>query len=278
MNRPSASVGDLLRTWRRRRRLSQLALAMEAEVSQRHLSFVESGRAAPSREMVLRLSERLDVPMRERNLLLAAAGFAPVHPERPLDDPGLSAARGAVERILEGHEPHPALAVDRGWTLLFANRAARALMAGASPALLAAPVNVLRLSLHPQGLGPRLGAWRAWRAHVLARLRRELELTADARLAALIAEIEGYPVPAGAPPGRAGGPDPLAGVAAPFELRTPQGRLRFLTATTVFGTAVDVTLSELTVETFLPADEATAAALRELARARAAGPPPGPDA
>jgi transcriptional regulator with XRE-family HTH domain len=260
---PKASgVGALLRGWRHRRRLSQLDLALDAEISQRHLSFVESGRAAPSRDMVLRLAEQLAVPLRERNLLLAAAGFAPVYRERKLDDPGLAAARRAVELILTGHEPHPALAVDRHWNLVFANRAVAPLLAGADEKLLAPPVNVLRLSLHPDGLASRIANLREWRGHILERLARQVDASGDAGLIELREELQGYPPPADARPYRAAERDPLGGVAVPLELRTEDRVLRFLSTTTVFGTALDISLAELTIETFFPADGETAAAMR----------------
>jgi len=255
-----ASFGDLLRGWRRRRRISQLDLALAAEVSQRHLSFVESGRAAPSRDMVLRLAEPLEVPLRERNALLVAAGFAPAYGERRLDDPALAAGRRAVEQILEGHAPHPALAVDRHWNLVFANKAVAPLLAGADEKLLAPPVNVLRLSLHPGGLAPRIVNFREWRAHIQERLARQVDASGDAALVDLLEELKGYPVPAGARPWR--GEDSLGGVAVPLELRGEAGTLRFLSTTTVFGTALDISLAELTIETFFPADTETAAAMR----------------
>lgn len=262
-NTPHA-VGTLLRDWRRRRRLSQLDLALAAEISQRHLSFVESGRAAPSREMVLRLAEQLDMPLRERNALLVAAGFAPVYGERRLDTAEMAAPRRAVELILSGHEPHPALAVDRHWNLVFANRAVAPLMVGADDKLLQPPVNVLRLSLHPRGLAPRIANFREWRAHVLERLAKQIDTSADAALIDLLEELKGYPVPPGAKPYRAVAEDPLGGVAVPLELASDAGTLRFLSATTVFGTALDISLAELTIETFFPADAATAQAMRAL--------------
>ena len=258
------AVGELLRGWRRRRRLSQLDLALGAEVSQRHLSFVESGRAAPSRDMVLRLAEQLEIPLRERNALLVAAGFAPVYRERKLDDPALAAGRRAVELILQGHEPHPALAVDRHWNLVFANRAVAPLMAGADAKLLAPPVNVLRLSLHPAGIAARIANFREWRAHILERLARQIDASADAGLIELLAELKGYPVPPGARPYRPAAEDPLGGVAVPLVFTTETGTLRFLSTTTVFGTALDISLAELTIETFFPADAETAAAMRGL--------------
>lgn len=251
-----SGFGDLLRDWRKRRRLSQLDLATEADISQRHLSFVESGRAKPSRDMVLHLAEQLDIPLRERNFLLVAAGYAPVFPERALEDPAMRAARDAVERVLAGHEPHPAIAVDRHWTLLSANRAFAPLLEGIDGALLAPPVNVLRLSLHPKGAAPRIANLAEWRAHILARLRRQAEVSADPVLRALLDELRAYPAPAAARP------VDTDGIAVPLRLATPDGTLSFLSTTMVFGTPVDITLSELTIEAFFPADAETAAAMR----------------
>jgi transcriptional regulator with XRE-family HTH domain len=251
-------VGTLLRRWRERRRLSQLDLACDAEVSTRHLSFVETGRSLPSREMLIRLAERLAVPLRERNALLVAAGYAPMYRERPLADPALAPARQAVERLLAAHEPWPALAVDRHWQLVMHNRAVPPLLTGASTQLLAPPVNVLRLSLHPRGLAPRIVNLAQWHAHVVARLRQQVDASGDATLAALLDEIRGY-APAGAAHADA------AGIVVPLQFRLPDGGvLSLISTTTVFGTPVDVTLAELALETFFPADEASAAALRRL--------------
>jgi len=261
-------VGELLREWRERRRLSQLALALEADVSARHVSFLETGRARPSREMLLRLAERLGVPLRDRNGLLLAAGYAPIFPERSLADPALRPAMAAVERVLEGHKPFPAHAIDRRWTIVATNRAARPFLAGVAPWLLRPPVNALRLSLHPEGLAPRIANLAAWRAALLGRLRQEVELTADAELARLLDELTGYP--GGGPGEPAAGRDDL-GVAVPLRLRTDWGLLSFLSTTMVFGTAVDVTVSELAVEAFFPADAATAAVLTRVAEERAGG-------
>lgn len=261
-------VGGLLREWRQRRRLSQLDLALEAEISTRHLSFLETGRSQPSREMVLHLAERLEVPLRERNLLLVSAGFAPVFPQRALEDPALAAARKAVELLLAGHEPYPALAVDRHWTLLAANAAVGRLIGGAAPALLQPPVNVLRLSLHPEGLAPAIVNYAEWRAHILDRLRRQVEVTADQVLIELMKELSGYSAPGGRQPAKAALDPALAGVVVPLQLDTPVGRLSLFSTTTVFGTPVDVTLSELALETFFPADAATAEALRRLAESQ----------
>lgn len=250
------TIGERLRFWRQKRRLSQLDLACEAEISTRHLSFLETGRAAPSRDMVLRLAEGLGVPLRERNALLLAAGFAPVFPERSLDDPGLQAARIAVEALLEAHMPFPALAIDRRWTILTHNASVGLLMDGVDPKLLEGPVNVLRLSLHPDGVAPRIANLAELRGRILSRLRRELAENGDAGLADLIRELSAYP---GGEAHQRGGEGMIA---VPLRLNTPVGELSFLTTTMTFGGALDVTVSELTIETFLPANPQTTAALR----------------
>jgi transcriptional regulator with XRE-family HTH domain len=258
--------GEHLRRWRQHRRLSQLDLAQEAEISTRHLSFVETGRSVPSREMVLRLAERLDVPLRERNALLVAAGYAPMYRERPLDDPALASARQAVELILKSHEPYPALAVDRHWNLLAGNAMLPHLMTGAEPQLLRGRINVLRLSLHPEGLAPRIVNLGQWRDHLFERLRQQIHATGDDVLAMLLEELRSYPVPAHAHETHLEGE--LLGVAMPFRLQTDYGVLNFISTTTVFGTAVDVTLQELALETFFPADATTGQILRNLVAPR----------
>lgn len=256
--------GEHLRHWRQHRRLSQQGLALEAEISTRHLSYVETGRAQPSREMVLRLAERLSVPLRERNALLVAAGFAPMYQARPLDHPDLAAARQAVELVLKGHEPSPALAVDRHWNLVAANAVVPLLLDGVAPWLLEPPVNVLRLSLHPEGLGPRLANSAQWRAHLLHRLQQQIAATADSELQALHDEIAAYPF---AEDKDSPLPSPIA---VPFELHTHLGTLSFISTITIFGTPVDVTLQELAVESFFPANAETQQALQRLqARRRA---------
>lgn len=275
---PRQPIGELLRAWRKRRGLSQLDLAGEADISTRHVSFLETGRSQPSRTMLLHLAERMDIPLRDRNALLAAAGFAPVFSEHRLDDPEMQAARQAVDLVLTGHEPHPALAVDRHWTLVAANRAVAPLLTGASPDLLQPPVNVLRLSLHPSGLAPRIENFAQWRAHILHRLIRQIDVSADPALIALFAELKGYPTPGGQAPHVRGEPPPQElssqelssqelspqdGVVVPLRLRTEAGTLSFISTTTVFGTAVDVTLSELAIEAFFPADLATAELMRQ---------------
>ena len=264
MTRTATAVGDHLRDWRQRRRMSQLDLALEAEISTRHLSFVETGRAQPSRDMLLRLADQLEIPLRARNVILVAAGFAPVFPQRSLDDPALASARRAVNLILTGHEPFPAMAVDRQWNMISANRMVAPLLAGIDADLLVPPLNVIKLSLHPRGLARRTANMHEWRSHILERLRREVELTADPGLADLTTEVRAYPILGGQPTRRPS--DDFAGVAIPFQLKTEGGGVRsFLSTTTVFGTPVDVTLSELTLETFFPADAATAEALRAMA-------------
>jgi transcriptional regulator with XRE-family HTH domain len=256
--------GDHLRRWRRQRRLSQEGLAGEAGVSTRHLSCVETGRALPSREMVLRLADRLQVPLRERNAMLVAAGYAPLYRERPFHDPALAGVRAAVERLLAAHEPWPALAADRHWNLLAANRMLPLLLQGVDPALLAPVPNVLRLALHPGGLAPRIANLGQVRAHLLERLHQQAQASGDAALQALGAELAALPCPADA---ASAGEEAHPSVALPIRLRLPGGgELALLSATTVFGTAADITVQELTLETFLPADAATAERLRQLAQ------------
>src|SRR5437763_4931691 len=233
--------GTHLRHWRQHRRLSQLDLASEAQISTRHLSYVETGRAEPSREMVLRLAERLDVPLRERNALLVAAGYAPMYRERSLDDPALAPARTAVALILKSHEPYPALAVDRRWNLVAGNRMLPHLMQGADAALLEPPVNVLRLSLHPRGLAPKIANLVQWRAHIFERLRQQIHATGDSALANLLDELRALDVPEGCDENIEG---EMLGVVMPFRFRTRSGTLNFISTTTLLGTPVDVTMPD----------------------------------
>lgn len=263
----------MLREWRQRRRMSQLDLATEAEISARHLSFVETGRAQPSREMLLHLAEQLGVPLRERNLLLVAAGFAPIFRERSLDDPALAAARRAMEQVLASHAPFPALAIDRHWNLLAANAMVLPLLASVPAALLRPPINVLRLSLQPDGLASQIVNLAEWRAHLLVRLGRQIDLTADPVLIALRNELRAYPGgagPSGARPVERGASD----VAIPFRLQHADAQLSFFTTTMMFGTPLDITVSELAIESFFPADAATAAAVQRMAAALAPETPP----
>ena len=264
-----AWFGDHLRTWRQQRHLSQLELTNEADISTRHVSFMETGRTNPSRDMVLRLCERLAIPLRERNTLLVAAGYAPMYRERALDDPALAAARQAVELVLKGHEPCPAIALDRCWNVVAANRAAQALLAAhVSPELLAPPVNVFRLSLHPDGLASRIANLAQWRHHLFERLRQQIHATADPALLALQAELLECPAPEESPPLVMAGE--MLGVVMPFCFESVHGMLSLISTTTIFGTPVDVTLQELAVESFFPADAFTAQVLREMAQQYAA--------
>jgi transcriptional regulator with XRE-family HTH domain len=253
-------IGALIRDWRQRRRLSQLDLALEAGVSTRHLSFVETGRAKPSREMVLHLAERLEVPLRERNQLMLAAGYAPQYRERSLDDPDMAPVRDALGRVLAGHEPYPAIAVDKAWNMVASNAALGVFLDGVDPELLLPPVNCYRLALHPDGLAPRILNLGDWRGHLMERLARQITLTGDERLLALEAELLAYPAP---PPEHTSSGDEIM---VELRLLSPDGEeLAFFSTVTTFGTAVDITLSELSVEAFFPADATTARALQEQA-------------
>ena len=244
-----------MKHWRQRRRLSQLDLAIEADVSSRHVSFIETGRSAPSRAMVLRLAAALDVPLRERNQLLMAAGLAPVYAERSLDDPDMAPVREGVAAVLKAYEPFPCLAVDRGWNIVAANSGAGLMLAGVAAHLLD-PLNALRISLHPEGLAPRIRNLGQWRHHVISRLRREVAVSGSEELATLLSEINSYP-------GGFVDSAELGGVVVPLELDGPDGAvLTFLSTVTTFGTALDLTAAELSIEAFLPANEATAAALQ----------------
>jgi transcriptional regulator with XRE-family HTH domain len=253
-------VGTLLREWRQRRRLSQFELALESGVSSRHLSFVENGRSRPSAEMVIHIAEHLDVPLRDRNHLLLAAGYAPAYAQHDLDAPEMGPVRDAIEQVLRAHEPYPALVIDRHWGLVSSNRPVGLLIEGVAAHLLEPPVNVLRLSLHPEGLAPRIANLHQWREHLLDRLARDAVATGDPALTALHQELAAYP--AGEPGAEL---DPaFADIAVPLRLRHGDGELAFLSTKTTFGTAVDVTVAELSVESFFPADKATAETMRAL--------------
>ena len=256
-------VGHLLRGWRRRRNLSQFELALGSAVSSRHLSFIETGRARPSREMVLHLAERLEVPLRERNGLLLAAGYAPTYGERSLDDPEMAPARDALDRFLAAHEPYPAVLVDRAWNLVAANAATGILLEGVAPHLLEAPANALRITLHPEGMAPAIANLAEWSAHLLHRLGRRAAITGDGELAALHAELVALPGVHAEPPRDDGAY--AAEIALPLRLRRGRDELTLLSTQTTFGTAVDITLAELSLEAFYPADELTASVLRAFA-------------
>jgi transcriptional regulator with XRE-family HTH domain len=256
------TVGSLLKIWRERRRKSQLDLALDAEISTRHLSFVETGRARPSREMILLLAENLEIPLRERNKILVAGGYAPQFSEKSFEDVSLQAARQAVDLILKAHEPFPALAVDRHWNMVAANKTVPLMLDGVDPALLEPPVNVLRLSLHPNGLARRIVNLKEWREHLLSRLKKQVEDTADFELEKLLKELSSY---RNAPQSRVEDKKNEPGIVISLNVESKFGQLSFISTTTVFGTPVDVTISEIALETFFPADEATTEIFRKMA-------------
>ncbi|WP_369194997.1 helix-turn-helix domain-containing protein [Streptomyces djakartensis] len=256
-------VGPLLRAWREQRRVSQLELALRADSSARHISFVETGRSRPSEEMVLRLAEHLDIPVRERNALLLAAGYAPRYPETPLDDPALGALRTGIERLISGYEPYPALVVDALYDVVAANRGVMALVDGVCPALLEPPLNAMRLALHPEGLAPRIRNLRAWRGHLLEQMQRQIALHRSEPLRALYEEVSAYPVPAQDAAEEAVEPVPY--FALPLRIEHEGRTLSFISSISTFNTPMDVTVAELAIETLLPADPATVKYLQESA-------------
>ncbi len=253
-------VGELLRDWRQRRRISQLELSLETGISARHLSFVETGRSKPSRELLLQLAEHLDVPLRERSALLMAAGYAPTYSETPLDTAEMAPVRQALDKILASHEPFPAIIVDRRWELVSANATALALLTSSvAPELLVPPVNVLRVSLHPKGLAPHIVNFAEYSAHLLTRLHRQILLSPDPTLAALHDELRAYPGVTSAPSIAV---EPASFLFVPLRLRALSGEvLTFFSTIATFGTALDITLAELAIESFFPADKQTEAAL-----------------
>lgn len=255
-----APVGELLRAWRRRRSLSQLELALEADVSSRHVSFLETGRARPSREMVLHLAEHLEIPLRERNGLLLSAGFAPLYPERSLETPEMAPVREALDRFLRAHEPYPAVVLDRHYNVLSANDALALLTDGVAQELLEAPANALRLTLHPRGIAPRILNFEEWSAHLLHRLRRQASITGDPELQRLHDELSVYPgVSLETPHDENTGSE----IVLPLRVREGDRELAFFSTVSTFGTAVDITLAELSIEAFYPANAATATRLLE---------------
>lgn len=252
-----ASFGDQLRQWRQQRHMSQLDLALEAEISSRHLSFVETGRSRPSRDMVMRLAECLSLPLRSRNTLLLAAGYAPVYPEKSIDNVAMETARAVISHVLSSYAPFPALAIDRYWNVIEANATVMALMDGVAPHLLEPPLNAVRVSLHPEGVASRIVNLPEWRAALFQRLRDQIDASGDPILADFLEELRSYP--GGESTAVAGYP-----LAIPLIIDTHVGRLSLLTMSSVFGSPVDVTLSELAIESLLPADRATFEALRRL--------------
>ncbi|MFJ8357921.1 helix-turn-helix domain-containing protein [Streptomyces sp. NPDC093984] len=252
-------IGPLLRGWRERRRVSQLELALRAGSSARHISFVETGRSRPSEEMVLRLAEHLQVPVRERNALLLAAGYAPHYPETPLDDPSMEALRAGVERLLRGYEPYPALVVDATYEVVAANRGIAMFLEGVPDRLLTPPLNAMRLTLHPEGLAPRIRNLAEWRGNLLAQMERQIALQRSPALRALYEEVAAYPVPdrneSASGPGE--GAEEVPYFALPMRIEHEGRVLSFVSSISTFNTPMDVTVAELAIETFLPADPAT---------------------
>jgi transcriptional regulator with XRE-family HTH domain len=261
-NSPAGQSGMLLRSWRERRRISQLDLALQAGVSARHVSFIETGRSQPSRAMLDRLGEHLEIPLRDRNQILMSAGYAPAYRQSAIEADAMSPVREALDQLLAGHEPFPAVAVDRNWNVLTANESTGLLLEGVAEELLTPPMNALRVSLHPRGVAPRIVNLAEYREHLLARLRRQVMVTGDEETGALLAELMGYPAPAEPPPPHAA----TAEVFIPMRLRHGDQVLSFFSTITTFGTALDVTLAELSVESFFPADKATGDFLRGTVR------------
>ncbi|MCK7622879.1 helix-turn-helix transcriptional regulator [Streptomyces sp. RS10V-4] len=259
----TTGVGALLREWRDRRRISQLELALRADSSARHISFIETGRARPSQEMVLRLAEHLDVPVRERNALLIAAGYAPAFPETPLDDPSMAAVRAGMAQLLAGYDPYPALVCDGMYTVQAANRGIGVLLEGVDPELLRPPMNAMRITLHPRGMAPRIRNFRDWRGHLFDQMDRQLALLRSSPLRALYDEVSGYPLPDGGRETATAGEHPP--FALPLVIEHRGAVLSFLSTIATFNTPMDVTVSELALEAFLPADPETAEHLRAVA-------------
>ncbi|MEU6016456.1 helix-turn-helix transcriptional regulator [Streptomyces sp. NPDC047515] len=290
-------VGPLLRSWREQRRISQLELALRADSSARHISFIETGRSRPSEDMILRLAEHLDIPVRERNALLVVAGYAPRYAQTALDDPALGALREGMERLLHGYDPYPALVVDGMYNVVAANRGIAMLLEDVAGHLLVPPLNAMRLTLHPEGLAPRIRNLREWRADLLAQMERQIALARSAELRELYEEVAGYPAPDGTDraensedaatagssgsggstgaigesttrngdgDGRAVGPASSLPFALPLHIEHGGQVLSFVSSIATFNTPMDVTVAELAIETFLPADRATADHLRSL--------------
>lgn len=264
MKKPPSNISDQLRIWRERRRLSQLELSLRANVSTRHLSFVETGRSEPGRELILRLSEELDIPFRERNLLLVSAGFAPIFQHRRYSDPSFDPVRKIIDLTLEKHRPFPAYAFNRHWNVVVSNAEVPELYEGVWDELVQPPINVIRTMLHPRGLAPRIVNLGIWWTHLTAQLRRQIELTADPTLRQLLQEVSSYPAAQSCHSVAA----PYADVVIPLRIRTSIGELSLIGATTVFGTPADITVEEIALETLYPADAVTDQAVRDAAMRR----------
>jgi transcriptional regulator with XRE-family HTH domain len=270
MTTPTPSIGQLIREWRQRRRLSQFDLACDARISTKHVSFLETGRALPDREMILHLAERMAIPLRDRNVMLHSAGFDPTYQERSLDDPAFRVTRDSIDQMLRVHEPNPAVAIDRHWTMAASNRAVASLLSGVDPLLLSPPVNFVRLNLHPLGLAPRIINLAEWRQYLLTRLHQQIDVTGDPALMALVEEVSHYPMPTGTV--RRLKPRDFETLAVPLRLATVQAPLAFFSTTTVFGRPIDITLAELAIEAFFPADVTTISVMRRMSADLAPAP------
>ena len=253
-------AGEMLRDWRQRRHLTQVELATLAGMSTSLLGALENGQSLPDRDILLRLADQMQVPLRDRNALLIAAGYDAAFPMRTPGDPVLTEVWSMIEHLVADQAPYPALALDRRWSIVASNQALRGIIAGVDPALMSEPMNWARLTLHPAGLAPRIANLRDWHTHVTARLRRQFDVTGDTGLFDLLEEVRDYPVPSQSDPGNA-----TDAVAMPLRLMTVDGPLYFYCASTVFGSAIDVTLAEVTIETFYPAEAGTAALMRQKA-------------
>ncbi len=261
-------VGELLRDWRTRRRRSQMDLALDVGVSTRHLSFVETGRSRPSPELVLAIAHHLDVPLRERNGLLLAAGYAPRFSQMSLDDPAMDHVRASIQRMLDAHDPYPGAVIDRQWNVAMVNRAGMMLADGLPTAVLGPPLNVYRLCLHPDGLARQTTNFTEWATYLLGQLRRSITITGDAALVALLDEVTGYPNVAQIAPLVDTDQRDDPPILVPFRLATPLGELSLFTTLTTFGTPLDVTIDELAIELFFPADNRSDEMLHQMARLR----------
>jgi transcriptional regulator with XRE-family HTH domain len=264
----NAAVGELVRDWRTRRRRSQLDLSIDVGVSTRHLSFVETGRSRPSPELILAIAHHLEVPLRDRNTMLLAGGYAPRYTQRSLDDASMKSVRASIQRLLDAHDPYPGVAIDRAWNVVVANQAGMALSSGLPAHLAGPPMNIYRVSLHPDGMAARTTNFTEWAGQMLAQLRRAVRLTADPDLIALEREVLAYPNIEQIAPMIAAQATEDPVLLVPFRVSTPLGEVAMFTTLTTFGTPRDVTLEELVVELFFPADESSAAKLRDLAAQR----------
>ena len=274
MTTPQPPFGTLLRRWREHRRMTQVDLALAADSSTRHLSCLETGRAQPSREIIRRLADCLDIPLREQNTLMLAAGFAPAFAERSIAE--LEAAERAMDRVLKAHLPYPAFAVDRHWNVVLSNSALQQLYEGCSEEMLRhRPVNAVRLTLHPQGMGPRILNYAEWRGHTLQLLKNQMQRQADPGLEALLAEVQSYPVPMRSDTCASPEFDATQRLATPLRIATRFGTVSFLNTLTVFGTPSDVTLAELALEMLFPADDETIEIAAQMERERLLAAPAG---